>query len=94
MLNKKEIQILRSKAQLIKPTFQIGKNEINDNMIKDILSYLNKHELMKISVLQNSLYEIDEAASILTDYGIQIVQLIGRQIIIYKESINCKHKVL
>lgn len=94
MLNKKEIQELRSKAQFIKPLFQIGKNEINENMIKDILNYLNKNELLKISILQNSLYEKDEVVEILENNDIEVVQVIGRCIIVYKESDNCKHKVL
>ena len=58
MLNKKQIIFLRSYAQKIKPTFQVGKDGLSDNFKEDVLNYLNKHELIKISILQNSLVEI------------------------------------
>ena len=47
----KQKSYLRGLAHELKPVFQIGKDGINDNMLTDIRNYLNKHELMKISVL-------------------------------------------
>ena len=54
MLNPKQKAYLKSLAHPLKPTFQIGKDGLNENMLHDILNYLNKHELMKVSILQNS----------------------------------------
>lgn len=93
MLTTKDKVKLRSKAQTIKATFQVGKLELKDKTIDEILNYLNKHELMKISVLQNSMYETSEVAEILSHYC-EIIQIIGRQIVLYMYSDNCKNHVL
>lgn len=93
MLTTKDKVKLRSEAQKIKATFQVGKNEISDKTIDEILNYLNKHELMKISVLQNSIYETSEVAEILQRYA-EVIQIIGRQIVLYMYSENCKKHVL
>lgn len=93
MLTTKEKVKLRSVAQTIKATFQVGKNEISEKTIDEILNYLNKHELIKISVLQNSIYETQEVAEILSNYA-EVIQIIGRQIILYMYSDNCKNHVL
>ena len=43
MLTTKQKVYLRSLAQKIKPTFQIGKDGLNDNMANDVVNYLKKH---------------------------------------------------
>ena len=53
MLNPKQKAYLKSLAQKEKAVFQIGKDGLNENLYNDVLNYLNKHELMKISILQN-----------------------------------------
>ena len=55
MLTPKEKAYLKSLAQKEKAVFQIGKEGLSDNLLTDVLNYLNKHELIKISILQNCL---------------------------------------
>lgn len=90
----KQKSYLRSLAQEIKPTFQIGKEAISDNMLTDIRNYLNKHELMKISVLQNCEEELEDLASVFEDCGFIVVQIIGRTIILYMHSKNAKNPIV
>ncbi|MBP5445947.1 MAG: ribosome assembly RNA-binding protein YhbY [Acholeplasmatales bacterium] len=90
----KQKSYLRGLAQTIKPTFQIGKDGINDNMLTDIRNYLNKHELMKISVLQNCLMELDEIEEIFTDCGFTVVQIIGKTVILYMRSKNAINPII
>lgn len=94
MLTTKQKCYLRSLAQKIKPVFQIGKDGVNENMITDVLNYLNKNELMKISVLQNSPITISEAADVFFEYDIYVVQKIGRTIVLYKQSENAKNPIV
>lgn len=94
MITTKQKCYLRSLAQTIKPVFQIGKDGINENMLRDILAYLNKNELMKISLLQNCPITKDEAVEILEEADIFIVQKIGRQIVCYKKSENAKNPII
>lgn len=90
----KQKSYLRGLAQTIKPTFQIGKDGINDNMLTDIRNYLNKHELMKISVLQNCLMELDEIEEIFTDCGFEVIQIIGKTVILYMHSKNAINPIV
>ena len=90
----KQKSYLRGLAHELKPVFQIGKDGINDNMLTDIRNYLNKHELMKISVLQNCNDEMDELALTLEECGFTVVQLIGKTIVLYMKSKNAKNPII
>jgi RNA-binding protein len=86
MLTTKQKVYLRSLAQKIKPVAQIGKEGLTDNLMETVLSYLKKHELMKISILQNSYVTFEEAEEFFRNEEIEFVQSIGRQIVLYKQS--------
>lgn len=86
MLTTKQKVYLRSLAQKIKPVAQIGKEGLSDNLMETVLSYLKKHELMKISILQNSYVTFEEAEKFFGSEDIEFVQSIGRQIVLYKQS--------
>ena len=86
MLTTKQKVYLRSIAQGIKPVAQIGKEGLSDNLMETVLNYLKKHELIKISILQNSYVTKEEAIEFFNQEEIEFVQSIGRQIILYKQS--------
>ena len=86
MLTTKQKVYLRSLAQKIKPVAQIGKEGLSDNLMETVLSYLKKHELMKISILQNSYVTFEDAEEFFRNEEIEFVQSIGRQIVLYKQS--------
>lgn len=91
MLTKQQKQQLKSMAHSLKPIFQIGKNGLNEEMIIGINDALEHRELIKVSILQNSPLDKNETAFDLvrlTDS--ELVQLIGKTIVLYKES--KKHK--
>lgn len=90
----KQKSYLRSLAHELRPVFQIGKDGINDNMLTDIRNYLNKHELMKISVLQNCNYEMDELSEALEECGFNVIQVIGKTIVLYMKSKNAKDPII
>ena len=90
----KQKSYLRGLAQTIKPVFQIGKDGINDNMLTDIRNYLNKHELLKISILQNASIDKLEAEEIFMECGFEVVQIIGRTIILYMHSKNAINPII
>lgn len=94
MLNPKQKAYLKSLAHTERPVFQIGKDGLNENMLEDILKYLNKHELMKVSILQNSSVTFDEAESYFEMAGIEFVQKIGRTMVLYKHSDNAKEPIV
>lgn len=86
MLTPKQRAYLKSLAQSQKPTFQIGKEGLSANLRDDVLNYLNKHEIIKISILKNSLTTFDEAIAYFSLSDIEFVQKIGRVLVLYKHS--------
>lgn len=91
MLTGKQKRFLRSKAHHLTPIFQVGKGGVNENMIKQISEALEVRELMKISVLQNCDEDKDVVAEQLIDgTGAELVQVIGKTIVLYKESVENK----
>lgn len=87
MLTGKQKSHLRSLAQTEKPVFQIGKDGLSDNLIKQVEAYLKKYELVKISILKTCPTDIKETGFDLAMHvkG-ECVQVIGRQVVIYKRS--------
>lgn len=92
MLTGKQKRFLRSKANQLKPIFQVGKTGVNDNMIEQISEALEKRELIKISILQNCLEDKNTVAEQLSaGTEAEIAQIIGNNIVLYKESQENKH---
>lgn len=94
MLNPKQKAYLKALAHSLKPVFQIGKDGLNENMLQEVLNYLNKHELMKISILQNSSVTFDEAEAYFEMANIEFVQKIGRTMVLYKHSDKVKEPIV
>lgn len=92
MLTGKQKRFLRSKATQLKAIFQVGKMSVNENMIIQVNEALEKRELIKIAVLQNCLDDKETVAEQLV-HGTDalLVQIIGNNIVLYKESIENKH---
>lgn len=87
MLTGKQKRLLRSKANRLKPIFQVGKVGVNENMVEQISEALEKRELVKVSILQNCMEEKDTVAEELAEgTDAEIVQIIGNNIVLYKES--------
>ena len=94
MLTSSEKRQLKAMANRINAVFQVGKDGVNRNMITDILNYLNKNELMKVSILQNCPQTKDEVADIFANNDIEVVQIIGKTIVLYKQSENAKNPII
>ena len=87
MLNGKQKRYLRGLASKEKALFQIGKDGMNDNLIGVVKSALKARELVKISVLKTCEEDPNEIAiKLAADTSSEIVQIIGKTIILYKQS--------
>ncbi|MBQ8288798.1 MAG: ribosome assembly RNA-binding protein YhbY [Clostridia bacterium] len=90
-MTSKQRAYLRSMATSIQPIFQVGKGEISENMTEQISNALEARELMKVKVLENSLYTAREAAEIIAEEtGAEVVTVIGNKFVLYRQSE--KHK--
>lgn len=87
MLTGKERAYLRRLANDLSPIFQIGKNGIEETFLKQVEEALEKRELIKIKVLENSGLETREASDyICSKVGAEGIQAIGSKIVLYKHS--------
>ncbi|MBF2672589.1 ribosome assembly RNA-binding protein YhbY [Listeria seeligeri] len=89
MLTATQKRFLRKEAHSIQPIFQVGKGSVSPNLIIQVKEALEARELIKISILQNC--EEDKqtvAEKISSRTGADIVQVIGRTIILYKQLVN------
>lgn len=87
MLTSKQRSFLRGKANSIDSIFQVGKDGINENLIKQLDDALEARELIKVHVLPNVEANIkdifDELAKKLSA---EEVQLIGSRLVFYRKS--------
>lgn len=91
MITTKQRAYLRGLANKVPALYQVGKDGINENMIKQINDALEARELIKIHVLESALMSAREAANTLADaVNADIVQTIGNKFVLYKESENNK----
>jgi len=91
MLTGKQKRYLRAQANQLKPIFQVGKDGVNENMVVQINEALEKRELLKVSILQNCEDDRETVADELqSGTDAEVVQIIGNNIVLYKESKNNK----
>jgi RNA-binding protein len=91
MLTSKERSNLRSLAQKIEPITQVGKYGVNDALIESLDSAIEKRELIKITVLENSGLVPEEAGfGIAEELKAEFVCATGRKLVFYRRSKNPK----
>ena len=84
-MTSKQRAYLKSLASSLDPLFQIGKGSVTPEVIEAISEAFNNRELLKIAVLKNCMDDPKELASVLADRtGSQVVQVIGKKIVLYK----------
>lgn len=87
MLTGKQRSYLKSVAHNLDPIFQLGKNGLTENFVKQVDDALNAREIVKISVLKNSVLDpTDVAVELVQRLNAEFVQSIGRRFVIYRES--------
>ena len=87
MLTGKQRSYLKGIANNIDSIFQLGKNGLTDNFIKQVEEALEAREIIKINVLNNSPLDVTEVANDLAQRtDAEFVQSIGNKFILYRES--------
>ncbi len=83
----KQRAYLKGLAMNMTPIFQIGKASLTPEVTNAVIEALQARELIKISVLKNCIDDPKEIAQVLSERsGSQVVQVIGKKIVLYKES--------
>lgn len=91
MLSGKQKRYLRSLGMKIKPVVIIGKENITGNLIESLDVALEAHELVKIKVLETCSLPLKEISADLAEVTeSELVQKIGRTILLYRQSVDNK----
>ena len=87
MLNSKERAALRSLAQKIQPITQVGKLGVSEIFLSELDKAIEKRELVKVTVLENSGIEPREAGEIIAEkLSAEFVCATGRKLVFYRRS--------
>ena len=91
----KQRAYLKGLAMNITPIFQIGKSSLTPEFTNAVDEALAARELIKISVLQNCLDDPRAIAEYLSERThSEIVQVIGKKIVLYREGKDKKKKIV
>ena len=93
-MTSKQRAYLKGLAMNVDPILQIGKSSLTPENTKSVAEALEAREVIKISVLQNCMDDPKAMAQILAERtGSQVVQVIGKKIVLYKEGKKDKKKI-
>ena len=89
-LRGKQKRYLRSQAHSMRPLFQIGKDGIDKEWLKQVKNALEKRELIKVNILNNSLLETDEVQEYIEQNS--DIQVIGHTLVLFKRAQKPEHR--
>ena len=85
----KQVRFLRGLGHHLQPVVMIGREEISEPLVASAEEALTAHELIKVKVQEGCLLDRREAAAILADRtGAEVVQVLGRTILLYRPAEN------
>ena len=95
MITSKQRAYLRGLAMTMDPILQLGKGGLTPENTASVDEALAARELIKINVLQNCLEDSRQMAETLAERTrSQVVQVIGRKIVLYREGKDDKKKIV
>lgn len=84
-MTSKQRAYLKSLASKLNPIFQVGKSSLTPELTAAIQESFNKNELIKVAVLKNCADDPNEIAEMVAGRThSQVVQVIGKRIMLYK----------
>ncbi len=90
-MTSKQRSYLMSLASKINPILNLGKESLTPAFSESVREALEARELIKLSVLKNCDDDPKELARVIAERtNSHVVQVIGRKIVLYKESKNHK----
>ena len=93
MLTSKQRAFLRSLAQRIEPITQVGKFGITESFLDNANNAIEKRELIKITVLENSGEDVKEVGKeIARRLPAEFVAATGKKLVFYRRSNSDKIK--
>ena len=87
MLKGKQRAYLRSIANTLKPSTQIGKDGVTESFLEQLDDMLRKREIVKVTILETAGLETKETANAICEaLRAEFVQAIGSKFTLYKKN--------
>ncbi len=94
-MTSKQRSYLKSLASNLDPIFHVGKSSLTPELTEAVAESFNTKELIKIAVLKNCVDDPRAIAEMLSERThSQVVQVIGKKIVLYKENKDHKKIIL
>ena len=94
-MNSRQRAYLKSLAMTMEPVLQIGKSSLTPELTDAVSEALEARELIKIHVLKNCMDDAGSIGETLAERTrSQVVQVIGKKIVLYRESKTKKKMAL
>lgn len=94
-MTSKQRAYLKSLASNLDPIFQVGKSSLTPELTEAIGEAFNTRELIKIAVLKNCMDDPRAIAEMVAGRTkSQVVQVIGKKIVLYRENKDNKKIIL
>ena len=86
-LSGKALRHLRALGHDLDPVIAVGKNGVTESLAKEAAHALEKHELIKVRVMQEAPVDRHEAAETLAEKtGAALAQVLGRTFLLYRRN--------
>jgi RNA-binding protein len=87
MITSRERAIIKSKSNTLKPSVNIGKGGLSDNIIEEIETVLFHNEIAKINVLKSCQSTAQELLEQVCErIGCESISQLGNKFVVYKRS--------
>lgn len=86
-MENRQLKELRAQAHAMRPTIQVGKQGVTDELLDEIKLQAKKHRLVKIKILRPALESIskDDLISLITERThTEIISKTGLTLVIYR----------
>lgn len=89
MITSKQRAYLRGLANSLQPIFQIGKEGVSEELLKQLALALEARELIKVKILETAMLDTKVAANeIASELEAECVQAIGSKFVLFKRAIK------
>jgi RNA-binding protein len=83
-LNSHQRQFLKAAAHSLKPVVMLGNDGLSENVIKEIDSSIEHHELIKVKLNAGDTRK-EQAAEIATKIGAELISTVGRVAVLFRQ---------
>lgn len=86
-LTGKQARHLRGLGHKLKPVVMVGKGDIDENLLSEVETQLNAHELIKVKIQEGCMMDRKEVAARLAEAAnAAVAQILGHTILLYRPA--------